>query len=336
MDILVVDRYAGSCVCIVRRVRTAHSASRSGRRHHLTLSSERALVPTLADIPVPIAIVPALLFLFASFVIAGTRRLHGRLQFGHALSFALVALGVAFCATWGTLERSRTDVRTLLSYSAARVTDARRVAYVRLAIARASALQSAVSTATNEFEDGATSERETLRLIGAPSDIALVRLKKFHAPFSGLSKLAITIPAFESYELVEPPRYAREFITLHENAHLAGFERESDANVIAFLSATRSVDTRAAYQAWILLASTLSTETRDLSIHDSTTMIRNDIFAGRLLLGFDSGSSARLDYNAFADVILGADPDRLCRVDSAMCDPNATQAGSSGTSTAFR
>jgi hypothetical protein len=141
MDILVVDRYAGSCVCIVRRVRTAHSASRSGRRHHLTLSSERALVPTLADIPVPIAIVPALLFLFASFVIAGTRRLHGRLQFGHALSFALVALGVAFCATWGTLERSRTDVRTLLSYSAARVTDARRVAYVRLAIARASALQ---------------------------------------------------------------------------------------------------------------------------------------------------------------------------------------------------
>jgi hypothetical protein len=179
---LACASYAGSGLHIPRPVADAGIIS-------LYLPIERALVPTLADIPVPIAIVPALLFLFASFVIAGTRRLHGRLQFGHALSFALVSLGVAFCATWGTLERSRTDVRTLLSYSAARVTDARRVAYVRLAIARASALQSAVSTATNEFEDGATSERETLRLIGAPSDIALVRLKKFHAPFSGLSKL---------------------------------------------------------------------------------------------------------------------------------------------------
>lgn len=283
----------------------------------LYLPVERAFAPMLAQIPVPIAIVPMALFLVASVAIATTRNLHARVRMGHALSFALVATGVAFCATWSTLERSRTDVRTLIGYNAARVTPERREAFERYAIARADDVAAAAASSSREFVDGAGSEYRVLRAMRAPAG-TVVPLKRFHTGLTPVSEKAVTVPALESYELVEPPRYAREFITLHENAHLAGFERESDANVIAFFSATSSTDARAAYQAWILLASTLASESSDVAIRNESVLVRDDIFAGRLLLGFDAGIG-RLDYNAFADVIVGGNPAIVCRIDATLC-----------------
>lgn len=303
--------YAGSALHVPRPL--ADAAIRD-----VYLPIERAFAPMLAQIPFPLALVPMALFLVASVAIAATRNLHARIRMGHALSFALVAAGVALCATCGTLERSRTDVRSLIGYSADRVTPARREAFERYAIVRAGDVAAAAAGSHHEFVNGAGSEYHVLRAMNAPLG-TIVPLKRFHTGLTPASEKAVTVPALESYELVEPPRYAREFITLHENAHLAGFERESDANVIAFFSATTSSDARAAYQAWILLASTLAAESTDVAIRNENMLVRNDIFAGRLLLlGFDAGVG-RLDYNAFADVIVGGDPAIVCRIDANLC-----------------
>lgn len=216
----------------------------------ITATSNR--VP-LAVLDLAVAIL--LIWLLVSVLRAYRRRGAGAASV-RAFAFLLTAgamVYLLFLASWG-LNYRRVPLEARLDFERSRITPAAAVALASTAVERVNEGHAAAHASSLDIERLQSSVHEVQRLLGRPRTAAVARPKpsllQHYFRFAAID--GMTVPIFLEV-ILNPDLLPVELPTTfaHEQAHIAGYADESEANFLAWVACVRSGDPVAQYSAWL-------------------------------------------------------------------------------------
>ena len=171
------------------------------------------------------------------------------------LSWTLTSAAVLyllFLATWG-LNYRRVPLESKLAYSRERISEDGAVRFATLAIERVNAGHAAAHAQAYRPDAALPSLQDIHRHLGGagilPAHVKPSLLEYYfrYAAIDGMTvPVALEVILNPDLLPVELP-----FTWAHEQAHIAGYADESEANFVAWLACVRSDDALAQYSAWL-------------------------------------------------------------------------------------
>jgi hypothetical protein len=215
---------------------------------------------TQASSVVPVAVIDVVLgILILWLVVSVVRRWRKRgaaSGFVRFLSFGLTSAAVLyllFFVSWG-LNYRRVPLEQKLAFSRERITEESALRFAALAVERVNAGYAAAHAQGFRSEPVLASLNTVHQGFGAPRPILPAAVKPSvlehyfrYAAIDGMTvPIALEVILNPDLLPVELP-----FTWAHEQAHIAGFADESEANFVAWLACVRADDPLAQYSAWL-------------------------------------------------------------------------------------
>lgn len=215
---------------------------------------------TLGSSAVPIAVLDIVVITVLVWgVISVVRRWRRRgavAAMGRVLSWGLTTAAVLFLlffVTWG-LNYRREPLEEKLAFSRERISEEAAFRLATQSIERVNAGHAAAHAQGFRPDAVLASLQQVHRHLGAPREILPAEVKPsllgYYFRYAAIDGMTVPV-ALEV--ILNPDLLAVEmpFTYAHEQAHIAGYADESEANFVAWLACVRSGDPLAAYSAWL-------------------------------------------------------------------------------------
>ena len=202
-------------------------------------------------------IVVGILLVWMLVTVLGRWRKRGAVAaFVRLLTFALTTAAVLyllFFVTWG-LNYRRVPLEEKLAYSRERISEEAAMRFAALAVERMNAGYAAAHGQTFRPEPVLAALNAVHQHFGAPRPIIPARVKPslFEHYFRYAAIDGMTVPV--ALEVILHPDLLPvelPFTWAHEQAHIAGYADESEANFVAWLACVRADDPLAQYSGWL-------------------------------------------------------------------------------------
>lgn len=217
-------------------------------------------VLTGASNAVPVAVldlVAALLVTFFIVIVVRRWRQRGLVSaVGRALTFTLTTgavLYLLFLVTWG-LNYRRIPLESKLVFARERISEQAAMRLATTAVERVNALHLEAHAATPQDDHLLASLQEVHWHLGGTAPILAAHVKPslLELYFRQAAIDGMTVPV--ALEVILNPDLLpveRPFTWAHEQAHIAGYADESEANFVAWLACVRAGDPLARYSGWL-------------------------------------------------------------------------------------
>lgn len=260
---------------------------------------------------VPIAIIDIVcavlaLWLFVSMVRRWRKR-GAASAFVRLLTFSLTtaaALYLLFFVTWG-LNYRRVPLEDKLAWSRERISEETAMRFAALAVERVNAGHAAAHAQAFRPEPVLTALDAIHQQFGAPRPILPANVKpsllEYYFRYAAID--GMTVPV--ALEVILNPDllpFERPFTWAHEQAHIAGYADESEANFVAWLACVRAEDPVAQYSGWLdayRLAASAIPRGRHVELPKLADGPRDDLRAIAARYGRSSPTVRRAAENAY-------------------------------------